>query len=346
MGNGFERDLEDLIAPMRVKPGSKVSLEDDFKTDWHWDFVNKQNAAELLVIERERLSAEQDKLYAADQWSVLLVIQAMDAAGKDSLIKHVMSGINPQGCQVYSFKAPNSEELDHDFLWRCQKALPERGRIGIFNRSHYEEVLVVRVHPAFLKGQRIPEELVGPDIWHDRMRSINDWERHISENGTKVIKVFLNVSKEEQRQRFLQRIDEAEKNWKFNAADVKERDHWDEYMAAYEDMLGKTSTEWAPWYVVPADRKWFTRLAVQTILLDALQGLDLHYPVVSDIEQAALQEARAYLETQAPEGAVTRAHPDDDDDDAEVTDEPVKKSGKGGKGDKKSDDRKGKGKKK
>ncbi|MEO8347801.1 MAG: polyphosphate kinase 2 family protein, partial [Acidobacteriota bacterium] len=236
------------------------------------------------------------RLYAQDRWSVLLVFQAMDAAGKDGTIKHVMSGINPQGCQVFSFKAPSHRELDHDFLWRHACDLPERGRIGIFNRSHYEEVLVVRVHPKILAGQHLPPALVGKDIWRKRYESINDFERHLAVNGTRILKFFLNVSKEEQRKRFLERLNDPEKHWKFAMGDVLERDHWNDYMRAYEDALSATSTEWAPWYAVPADHKWFTRLVVAQVVVAALEKLDLKYPKVDAKRKKEIAEARRFLE--------------------------------------------------
>ena len=234
-------------------------------------------------------------LYAQDRWSVLLIFQAMDAAGKDGAIKHVMSGVNPQGCQVYSFKAPSHEELDHDWLWRCMRALPERGRIGIFNRSYYEEVLVVRVHPEILQSQKIPPTLVGKKIWDERYEDIRGVERHLARNGTLILKFFLNVSRAEQKKRFLERIDQPEKNWKFSAADVKERAHWDAYMAAYQDMIRETAAPHAPWYVVPADNKWFTRVVVAGAIIDALASLDLHYPKVTQAQLAELAAARKLL---------------------------------------------------
>ena len=224
------------------------------------------------------LSELQDKLYAQDRWGLLLVFQAMDAAGKDSTIKHVMSGVNPQGCQVSSFKAPSAEDLDHDFLWRCQRHLPERGRIGIFNRSYYEETLVVRVHPELLERQKLPQTLVGEDIWKQRFRDIRHFESYLSRNGIVVRKFFLHVSHKEQKRRFLKRLDAPEKNWKFSAADVRERQHWPAYMEAYEDMIQHTASDQAPWYVVPADHKWFTRLVVAAAVIDSLLSLQLHYP--------------------------------------------------------------------
>jgi len=241
------------------------------------------------------LAELQDKLYAHDRWSLLLIFQAMDAAGKDGAIKHVMSGINPQGCQVTSFKAPNPEELDHDYLWRCQKQLPERGRIGIFNRSYYEEVLVVRVHENILHAQKLPENLVTKDIWKDRYKDIRNFEKYLYHNGTKVIKFFLNVSKEEQKKRFIERIDNPDKNWKFSSADTKERVFWKDYMKAYEEMIRETSTKESPWYVVPADNKSFARIVIVSAVIDALVGMKLSYPEVSDDKLAELQEIKKAL---------------------------------------------------
>jgi len=235
-------------------------------------------------------------LYAQDSWSVLLIFQAMDAAGKDGAIKHVMSGVNPQGCQVFSFKAPTSEDLDHDYMWRCMKCLPERGRIGIFNRSYYEEGLVVRVHREFLEKQKLPPELVTKDIWKERFQDIRAIERYLSRNGVLIRKFFLNVSNKEQKKRFLERIEEPEKNWKFSANDAKEREYWDDYMDAYEDMIRNTATKHAPWYVVPADNKWFTRVVVGAAIIDALDDLDLHYPKVSDAKLKELAAAKRALQ--------------------------------------------------
>jgi PPK2 family polyphosphate:nucleotide phosphotransferase len=242
-----------------------------------------------------RLADLQDKLYAHNQWSVLLVFQAMDAAGKDSTIEHVMSGVNPQGCQVYSFKQPSAEELDHDFLWRSTKCLPERWRIGIFNRSYYEEVLVVRVHPEILERQKLPPQLVDEHIWDERLDDIAAFERYLAHNGTVVLKFFLNVSRDEQKRRFLQRLDQPDKNWKFEAADVSERAHWDDYMKAYEAAIRATASRRAPWFVVPADNKWFTRLVVAAAIVDALQRLDLAYPQVDAARRKELLAARRLL---------------------------------------------------
>jgi PPK2 family polyphosphate:nucleotide phosphotransferase len=262
------------------------------------DFLDKGEAKDLHEEGIKKLTELQDKLYAQNSHALLIVIQAMDAAGKDGVIKHVMSGLNPQGVQVTSFKAPSAEELDHDYLWRCIKALPERGRIGIFNRSYYEEVLVVRVHPEFLKRQQLPPESSDKKIWARRYEEINNFEKYLVRNGILVLKFFLNVSRKEQKKRFLERIDLPEKNWKFSAADAQERAHWDEYMAAYEEMLNNTSTRWAPWYVIPADKKWYTRFAVATVILQAMQGLDLKYPTVDEEHKKELLKARKILESE------------------------------------------------
>ena len=256
---------------------------------------DKPRAKEALASGIGLLAELQDMLYAQDRWAVLLIFQAMDAAGKDGAIKHVMSGVNPQGCQVYSFKSPSSEDLDHDFLWRCMRCLPERGRIGIFNRSYYEETLVVRVHKEFLEKQHLPPELVTKDIWDDRFQDIRSFERYLTRNGVIVRKFFLNVSKKEQRKRFLSRIEEAEKNWKFSASDIEERGHWDDYQEAYEDMIRNTATKRAPWYVVPADNKWFTRVVVAAAVIEALASLDLAYPTVSPEKLKNLAAAKRKL---------------------------------------------------
>ncbi len=256
---------------------------------------DKPKAQEALKNGIEVLAELQDKLYAQDRWSVLLIFQAMDAAGKDGAIKHVMSGINPQGCQVFSFKAPTSDDLDHDYLWRCMKQLPERGRIGIFNRSYYEETLVVRVHQEILAKQKLPEKLKTKQIWNERFKDIRNFEKYLNRNGTVVRKFFLHVSKEEQKKRFLERIDNPEKNWKFSSADAKERGHWDEYMKAYEDMIINTAAKHSPWYVVPADNKWFTRLVVAAAVIDALSSLDLEYPEVGEEKLKELAEAKRLL---------------------------------------------------
>jgi PPK2 family polyphosphate:nucleotide phosphotransferase len=281
----------------RVSDGSSFKLADHDPADTG-DFKSKKDGRERLEEGRLRLRELQDVLYAHDRYALLLIFQAMDGAGKDSVIKHVMSGLNPQGCQVFSFKQPSSEELDHDFLWRTNRALPERGRIGVFNRSYYEEVLIVRVHPHVLKAQKLPAASLGDAIWPERFESINRLERHVAQNGTVVRKFFLNVSKEEQRQRFLARLDEPEKHWKFALADVEERRHWKSYMAAYEDMIRHTSTPEAPWYVVPADNKWFARLVVADAIVDTLESLDLSYPAVDEHKREELAQARAALEAE------------------------------------------------
>jgi len=286
-----------LAKRYRIGNGSRFRLKDvdpDETTGIH----NKKEAEEELRRGVERLAELQQMLYAYDRWALLLIFQAMDAAGKDSTIEHVMSGVDPQGCQVYSFKAPSSEELDHDFLWRCSKALPERGRIGIFNRSYYEEVLVVRVHPEFLGAQKLPPSLITKAIWQERFEDIRAFERHLARSGVAVLKFCLHVSKQEQKKRFLKRLDEPEKNWKFQAADVKEREHWREYMAAYEDMIRQTATEDAPWYVVPADNKWFTRIVVADAVVEALESLDLRFPKLDAAKRKELALARALLQNE------------------------------------------------
>jgi PPK2 family polyphosphate:nucleotide phosphotransferase len=256
---------------------------------------DKPQAKEALAMGTDVLAELQDMLYAQDNWAVLLIFQAMDAAGKDGAIKHVMSGVNPQGCQVFSFKAPTSEDLDHDYLWRCMKCLPERGRIGIFNRSYYEETLVVRVHREFLEKQKLPSDLITKDIWQERFQDIRSFERYLTRNGVAIRKFFLHVSNKEQKKRFLERIEEPEKNWKFSANDAKEREYWDDYMEAYEDMIRNTATKNAPWYVVPADNKWFTRVVVAAAVIDALADLDLEYPKVSDAKLKELAAAKRAL---------------------------------------------------
>lgn len=282
----------------RILTGKKVDLS-KFKTDDTGGYKDKEQAQADLVKNIERMTELQDMLYAQDVHSLLVVFQAMDAAGKDGAIKHVMSGVNPQGVSVSSFKAPSAEERDHDFLWRHQRALPERGKIGIFNRSHYEEVLVVRVHSGILQLQQLPAEVKGDkNIWKKRFRQIRDWEQHLVENGTHVLKFFLNVSREEQKKRFLARINEPEKNWKFSAADIKERGFWYDYMNAYEDAMENTSTDHAPWYVIPADKKWFTRLAVSEIIVKKLESMNLHYPKVTEEQLANLAAAKSTLEAE------------------------------------------------
>ncbi len=277
--NGSKFKLKD------IDPGDTAKLEEE----------DKPRSKEVLAEGVDVLAGLQDRLYAQDRWAVLLIFQAMDAAGKDGAIKHVMSGVNPQGCQVFSFKSPSSEDLDHDYLWRCMKALPERGRIGIFNRSYYEEVLAVRVHPAFLNSQKIPAELLGKNVWDGRYKDIRNFERYLSRNGVIVRKFFLHVSRKEQKRRFLERIDNPDKNWKLSMADAKERGFWDDYMEAYEAMIQNTATEHAPWYVVPADNKWFTRIVVAAAVIDTLASLDLHYPKVDDAKRKELQGVKTAL---------------------------------------------------
>ena len=291
--------IQNLIDHIIVPPGQKINLKKDYDPGFTGDLVKKKEAQELLAEGIQRLAEYQNRLYAQNTYALLIILQAMDAAGKDGTIKHVMSGVNPQGTQVYSFKAPSDEELDHDYLWRNFKALPERGRIGIFNRSYYEEVLVARVHPEILDRQHIPPELKGKGIWKHRYEEINNFEQYLTHNGTVVLKFFLNVSKDEQKKRFLERIDLPEKNWKFSPFDVQERGHWDEYQAAYEDMFNHTSTEHAPWYVVPADHKWFTRLAVAAVIYQTMKDLKLEYPTVSEEHKQGLLKAKEMLENEA-----------------------------------------------
>ncbi len=284
-----------LAAPFRITD-DKFRLK-DIDPDDTLDLTSedKPHAKEALAMGIEVLAELQDMLYAQDNWAVLLMFQAMDAAGKDGAIKHVMSGVNPQGCQVFSFKSPTSEDLDHDYLWRCIKCLPERGRIGIFNRSYYEETLVVRVHREFLEKQKLPPELITKDIWNERFQDIRSFERYLTRNGIAICKFFLHVSNKEQKKRFLERIEEPEKNWKFSANDAKEREYWKDYMEAYEDMIRNTATKSAPWYVVPADNKWFTRVVVAAAVINTLDALDLKYPKVSDNKLKELAVAKKAL---------------------------------------------------
>jgi len=285
-----------LSNKFRIDDGKKFRLKDVDPADTgHWK--SKEHAEAALAEGIVRTAELQDKLYAQDNWSLLLIFQALDAAGKDGAVKHVMSGINPQGCQVHSFKAPTDEELQHDFLWRTTRDLPERGHIGIFNRSYYEEVLIVRVHPEILKGEKTPPSLVGKDLWEERFEDIRCFERHMARNGTVIRKFFLHLSKKEQKKRFLARLDEPEKNWKFSASDIHERKYWDDYQDAFEDMIRNTATKHAPWYVVPADNKWFTRLVVSTVIVDALESLDLAYPKVDEKKHKELQAAKKLLES-------------------------------------------------
>jgi PPK2 family polyphosphate:nucleotide phosphotransferase len=297
-------DLADIIdrsrrlaSPYRITKGKKFRLKDiDPGDSGPLGREDKPMAQEALANGVGALGELQERLYAQDRWSLLLIFQAIDAAGKDSAVKHVMSGINPQGCQVYAFKAPSPEELDHDFLWRCLRVLPERGRIGIFNRSYYEEVIVARVRPEILERQKLPAEIrEGRNIWKDRYEDIRNVEQYLTRNGTVIRKFFLHVSKDEQRKRFLERIERPKKNWKFNADDLKEREHWKDYQEAYEDAIRETATEHAPWYVVPADRKWFTRIVVAAAIIDALASLDLKFPEVTAAQAREIAEARKVL---------------------------------------------------
>jgi PPK2 family polyphosphate:nucleotide phosphotransferase len=290
------KEVHGLAKPFRITNGEKFRMKDvdpgdtlGFKSEDH------PRAKEALAGGVRALCELQDRLYAQDNWAVLLVFQAMDAAGKDGTIKHVMSGVNPQGCQVFSFKSPSAEELDHDYLWRSMKCLPNRGHIGIFNRSYYEEVLVVRVHPEFLARQKVPPALVAKEIWNERFHDIRCFERYLGRNGIVLVKFFLHISKEEQKRRFLERAEEPEKNWKFSASDMAERDHWDEYQDAYEDMIRNTATKQSPWYVVPADNKWFTRLVVAAAVVETLDSLDLAYPKVDDARRAEIANAKKAL---------------------------------------------------
>lgn len=289
------KKLGQLATQYRVEDGKRFRLKDFDPADTG-KMRSKEHAAAALQRCIDQLQDSQDKLYAQDQWAVLLIFQALDAAGKDSTIKHVMSGVNPQGCQVYSFKAPSEEELNHDYLWRTTQRLPERGRIGIFNRSYYEEVLVVRVHADLLKQEKIPPSLISKTIWQQRFEDICGFERYLSHNGVVVCKFFLHLSKGEQSKRFLARLEEPEKNWKFSATDIHEREYWSDYMAAYEDMIRNTATAAAPWYVVPADHKWFTRLVVAAAVIDTLEGLSLSFPGADPQKRKKLEEARQLLE--------------------------------------------------
>ena len=287
--------VADFAKPYRIDDGRKFRLK-DFDPAATTGVKSKKRAGKELPRGIERMAELQDKLYAQDRWAILLIFQAMDAAGKDGVIKHVMSGVNPQGCQVYSFKEPSAEELNHDFLWRSNNRIPERGRIGIFNRSYYEEVLVVRVHKQLLERQHMPASLVTKNIWSERFADINAYERYLSRNGVIIRKFFLNVSKEEQKKRFLDRLDQPEKHWKFSDADLLQRRRWNDYMSAYEEMIQQTATPHAPWYVVPADKKWYTRLVVAAAIIHTLENLNLRYPVVNAGRREALKTARAALE--------------------------------------------------
>ncbi|MCB0046679.1 MAG: polyphosphate kinase 2 family protein [Caldilineaceae bacterium] len=290
-----QQDIADFIRPFVVAPAKKKVKLSDYDPGYKGSFIKKKEARKMLKDGISLLFEYQERLYAENTDALLIILQARDAAGKDSAIKHVMRGLNPQGTQVYSFKAPSPEELDHDYLWRTHKAMPERGRIGIFNRSYYEEVLVVKVHPAILDGQHLPPELKDEDVWTRRYAEINNHEKYLTNQGIHIVKIFLNVSRDEQKERFLERIDRPEKNWKFSEADARERAYWDDYTRAYEEMLARTSTRSAPWYVVPADHKWFTRLAVAAIVADKLMEINPHYPEVNDEHLAELTKAREML---------------------------------------------------
>jgi PPK2 family polyphosphate:nucleotide phosphotransferase len=290
--------LDEFIRPFIVPSGKKISLAKDYDPDYKAHYLKKSEAKIDLHEGIEALAKYQDILYAQNTHAVLIIFQAMDAAGKDSTIKHVMSGINPQGCQVHSFKAPSTEELEHGYLWRCSKALPERGRIDIFNRSYYEEILITRVHPEILEQRQLPPNLRDQHIWKHRFEEINNFEKYLVNNGIVILKFFLNVSKEEQKKRFLERINRPEKNWKFSVNDARERSFWNDYMDAYEDMFNHTSTKYAPWYIIPADHKWFTRLVVAGIIYNHLKELDIKYPNVSEEKHQELLQAKAMLESQ------------------------------------------------
>jgi PPK2 family polyphosphate:nucleotide phosphotransferase len=297
---GFEKQIErcgEFSSPYRVTDGDGFRLADvDPGDTGDLEAEDKPKVKEALALGVETLAELQDRLYAQDRWAVLLIFQAMDAAGKDGTIKHVMSGVNPQGCQVFSFKAPSSEDLDHDYLWRCLKCLPERGRIGIFNRSYYEEVLAVKVHEELLAKQKLPPSLVGKSVWKKRYKDIRNIEQYLARNGVAICKFFLHVSRKEQKERFLERLDNPDKNWKFSLADARERGYWDDYQDAYQDMIRATAARHAPWFVVPADKKWFTRVVVAAAVIDTLGSLDLEYPAVDDAKKAELTAARAALE--------------------------------------------------
>jgi PPK2 family polyphosphate:nucleotide phosphotransferase len=295
--------LARLVAPMRVKPGSRVVLAKNYDPGFKADWLRKSDGEEYRQTGIQLLAEYQNRLAAQDTFALLIVLQALDAAGKDGMVRHVMSGVNPQGVTVHSFKVPSQEELNHDFLWRYAQRLPARGEIAIFNRSHYEEVLVVRVHPELLLRQRLPCASMKGDVWKRRYREINGWERYLVDNGVRILKLFLNVSREEQRLRFLKRIDDPDKNWKFSAADLAERERWDDYQDAYSEMLTHTSTEWAPWHVIPADHKWFARIVVGALIGQTLLEIDPHYPSVEPGMREELAQAREKLEGEAANGA-------------------------------------------
>jgi PPK2 family polyphosphate:nucleotide phosphotransferase len=302
MPSDREERIADFVKSFWVQPGSKVSLEKDFDPAFK-NVGSKKKGRKVLARGIELLAEYQSRLYAQDTHGVLIVLQALDAAGKDGTIRHVMSGVNPQGVSVHSFKVPWSEELDHDYLWRYAQRLPGRGEIGIFSRSYHEEVLVVRVHPELLDRQKLPQDSRGPGLWKRRFREINDWERTLTDNRINVVKLLLNLSKEEQRTRFLRRIDLPDHNWKFSSADVREREYWDQYQKAFSEMLTHTSTEWAPWHVIPADRKWYARLAAGAVIANALIDIDPRYPTIGSAAHEKLEEIKKSLEAQAPPGA-------------------------------------------
>jgi PPK2 family polyphosphate:nucleotide phosphotransferase len=305
MADPTAEQIADFIKPLRLKPGTQVTVAKDFDPRYKANFVNKKAAQPFLRRGVDLLAEYQTRLAAQGTHGVLVCLQALDAAGKDGTIRHVMTGVNPQGVRVASFKVPSAEELSHDFLWRYSVRLPARGEIAIFNRSHYEEVLVVRVHPELLERQKFPQPLKGKAIWRRRYREINDWERYLNDNGIKVVKVFLNLSKEEQRVRFLRRLDLPDHNWKFSGADVRERQYWPAYQQAFSEMLSATSTDWAPWYVIPSDRKWFARICVSAVLAHTLIELDPRYPSVSADQKQDLLRAKELLEAEAPAGAAS-----------------------------------------
>jgi PPK2 family polyphosphate:nucleotide phosphotransferase len=293
---------DESIDQWRVSPNKIIRLK-DYDSGWSGDPdlpkpQRKQFAEHVLSQDVSKLAEAQDRLYAANRWSILIILQAMDAAGKDSTIKHVMSGVNPQGCQVFSFKHPSAEELDHNFLWRYAKALPERGRIGIFNRSYFEEMLVVRIHPELVKAERIPDVKIDDEFWANRFADINAFERHLTRNGTMILKFFLYISKDEQRKRLSKRLKDPKKHWKFSAVDIAERVFWNDYMKAYEETISATSTKWAPWHIIPADHKWVSRALVARFITTAIESLDLQYPDVSDAQRAAIAEAKKQLEAE------------------------------------------------
>ncbi len=308
MADTSAKHMSRLVEQLRVPPGKKVRLDNDYDPSFKPGWLSKGESEQQLARGVELLAEYQARLAAQDMHGLLVVLQGIDASGKDGTIRHVMSGVNPQGVSVHSFKVPSEEDLSHDFLWRYSRHLPARGQIGIFNRSHYEEVLVVRVHPELLARQRLPATATGADIWQRRCREINDWERYLVDNGIHVVKLLLNISAEEQRTRFMARIDMAEKNWKFSAGDVSERARWDAYQDAFSQMLSHTSTEWAPWHVIPADRKWFARIAVSAVLVQALVEIDPRYPVPDAATRQALAQARAALEAEAPDGVSGAVH--------------------------------------